>query len=149
MFGATFAHSPTYFCILLIEQKYDLALERGVWETIHLISSSWLGRIQLPKTQIFSISSIIIVSNWLCIICLMPSIQVVSNDLEVILDSSLSFTPYIYPITCLVSSKYIQQYILNLSTSLCLYCHHTCHIISHHHLSVLLQTPSNVPPGFS
>lgn len=41
MFGATFAHSPTCFCALLMEQKYDLAIERGVWETIHLISSSW------------------------------------------------------------------------------------------------------------
>lgn len=41
MFGATSAHSPTYFCTLLIEQKYDLVIERGVWETIHFISSSW------------------------------------------------------------------------------------------------------------
>ena len=79
-----------------------------VWETIALIASRdhiWplrLGQRQLvtkdpnfPLHNIFPLlTSITTASDWSYVICLMASIQELGKDLEVILASFLSLTPY-------------------------------------------------------
>lgn len=138
MFGATFAHSPTYFCALLIEQKYDLVIERGIWETIHFISSSW--PCLTPQTGLDPTTK---GTNFLHIIyhyCKQLIVYYLFNaiypDIKQWHRSYSWFLPFFHSLHLSHhlsgQLKIIQKYILNLSTSLGLYCHHPCH----HHLSL-------------
>ena len=153
--------------VLSWQWTLNLPTKRCVCETVDLISSSWsclpfsLGKIQLPKTLIFSfISSIIIVSNWLYYLfnAIYPGIKqwprnypwacshtilnlpdlVWSQKLEVILDSSFFLTPYVTSLVSSISKIHFWIFLL-LSGSTC---------PSRHHLSPLPLVLLNVLLGF-
>lgn len=134
--------SPTYFCAFMTEQKYNLATKRWVWEAVACISSLWLY-LTLQTWSDSAAKDPDFLVHIICHSCKQLSVYYLLN----VIYPGVKWWPRIHPLPSSVGSALPPKYILSLSTSLHLYCHHLrpCHYRAPHPGQHCKHPPVSLP----